>query len=103
MVNLDTKYIAADRITRGGGFNEASEAFLAQLELLESFFSEASAIAEHTLIVIFPSHEDLVRASRGEALVYRPLMENLESRNLEFLDLSQAFGATHAGQRYGGL
>lgn len=84
--------IFENRITNmDGTYNRASEAFAVTAGVLSAFCGDALANGILPIVVIFPSQHDLARQEDGAGKRYAPLLDDLETKALLYIDLMQAF------------
>lgn len=62
-------------------------AFPLTIALIEQFLREAEDRGQHPLILIFPTHEDFSFYAQNHKFVYQPLIQELEKRDIEYIDL----------------
>ena len=98
-VKVRRRYIDGDRLVRDGLFNRASTAFIVQDALFESFATKARAAGMVPLVIVFPDWESLVRRQNGRLPIFAPLIEDLQARGIDYLDLTDAFLARGMAQR----
>ena len=55
--------------------------------LIEHFVKDAAARGKHPVVLIFPTHEDFGFYKENHILVYQPLIEELEKKKIEYIDL----------------
>lgn len=83
-----------------GVYNPNSEAFIVTLKILETFYKEVLEDGKIPIIVILPYKEDIIRLSAANAVNYQPLLVELNSRNLIYIDALKAFSDVSILQDY---
>lgn len=90
-IKVRRRYVDDDRLVRQGLFNRASTAFVLHTALFESFAAKARAAGMVPLVIIFPDRQSVVRRQNGRAPIFAPLIEELQARGIDYLDLTDAF------------
>lgn len=94
---LMTKHNTGDIFTKGQ-YNTSSEAFEVTIGIVGKFHNEVIKNGSIPIVVIFPDGEDIGRQKVGKPCTYSPLLEYLDSKDYEYVDLMNAFNK--AGARY---
>jgi hypothetical protein len=90
-VRLKNRYFAPGRLIKGELFNESSTAFKIHLLLFDRFVEDITRMGAIPLIVVFPDKDSVMRARRGRAKVFDPLLSALRARGMNPIDLTDAF------------
>lgn len=90
-IRVRRRFLDPDRLVQDGVFNRASTAFRIQIALFAQFVAQARARGAVPLVVIFPDVESVRRSRAGRPPVFTPLLDELRTRRITYLDLTQAF------------
>ena len=96
-IRLDNRYLNRNRILAGGSFNTSSEAFQVQVALLQLFAETVEAAGLPRVVVIFPSINDVRAVLDGGERSYGPLLDALDERDIDYIDLMDGFLENDSG------
>lgn len=74
-----------------GRYNTTSEAFQITARLLQKFYLRVTEDGVVPVIVMFPTRKDIADYRNKVPMAYEPLLEWLDARELEYIDLAMAF------------
>lgn len=90
-VRVRRRYVDRERLVRDDVFNRESTAFRIQVAIFVQFASDVRARGAVPLVVIFPDLESVLRRGTGRPPVYAPLLDELRTRRMDYVDLAEAF------------
>jgi hypothetical protein len=74
-------------------YHPQTEAFKLSLGVLSKFVNDARIDSSHPVIVLFPGMADVERAIRGQPTLYKALLQALREKDLDVVDLIEAFSS----------
>ncbi len=90
-VRVYNRYLDPDRLLVNDIFNTSSTAFKIQTAIFEKFVDEIKVSQMIPLIVIFPDKDTIIHGWQGRKKIYVPLVNFFRAKNLDFVDLIDAF------------
>jgi len=90
---FDQERLSGERMESGGRFRTASSAFQIQTRLLEAFVASVEKAGARPVVVLFPDRPSVRRVFAGLDPVYSPLIDVMEERGIEHIDLAEALTA----------
>ena len=78
-------------VIHNGVYNRDSEPYQVTLAILDAFAHRVLADGAQPVILLFPTHEDLVARRDGKPLVYQPLRDDLEQKGYHTIDMAEGF------------
>lgn len=93
---LNRKFFSSDRLLKIDMFNRRvfntnSTAFKIQSKIFFEFNKYVKNDGSIPIVMFFPQRDDISNALNGRPTIYSPLVDQLASRNINFLDTVQAF------------
>ncbi len=88
-------------IVVGNFYNPKSEAFLVTEKILDEFHKAVLKEGSTPLVLFFPGRRDMILHEKDGSLIYQPLMDRLKAKNIESIDLMDAFRQFGRGRPIG--
>jgi hypothetical protein len=78
-------------VASDGLFRDGTEAIIITKLILDKFYGEVKKAGSTPVIVLFPSHRDILRQRKNGKRRYQVLIEHAKSQNYRFIDLLDGF------------
>jgi hypothetical protein len=70
--------------------NQKSESYIITLRIFDAFYNEAVRNNSIPIIIIFPTHREMLHFKNNNTKIYSPLLQHFDSKGYRYIDLMDA-------------